>query len=991
MTRLKISLKIIGLYLMVCLLWGCSSANPESERSTSLTDQAASADQASPYKYTELEDEYQIDLSGIDRNSIEDISYTLLQFSEGKDRRYSPIVENCKPVTDDSGIIHVPRNQEICTLCIPENDACVPIYRLEQEGKNSWSTEFTKIGTEKDGYLTEMWTILKLTGEDSGDRNLQYSLKQRFRAGQDPVRAKKLLANGTHLTNSFLYIDPEYDAQGNLKPAEVWDSDYFGNKTYCFSPAPGMKPVFKKMQISALDLNVAAQLLIRLKDGTTAASDLMVLQSGKKGSDRKREEVATDSGTLTFFLEEGQAELTGYEGTDQSLIVPDEVAGCPVTTIGQGVFSGATLESVGLPSSIKHIRSNAFHFCDALTELVLPEGLEILEADSVGYCDQLKKVHIPASVKEVYGSPIVDCPNLTELTISKENALFKVLDGCMYSRDGKRLIYVPGSLSGKFEIPAGVREIADHAFAYCGNLSEVTFPEGLIYIGNNAFTGTRLTAITLPDSLEIIGENAFSAYDPGSLYEDLEITYDPDGEVRKGFSIPEIKIHLGENVSWIGEHAFSAYYVSGYSVASSNKTYTDKEGLLLTKDGSFLLACPTAATGDLSLPEGITNISVNAFENNDAFLSCLNDLGEPYFDSGITTLTLPKSLKYFDSSNLPETLKTLKVQGDIREWESINLCNSLTIKGLDHVSAFFEDGGIIYSKDKATLLLYPAGIEGTEFTLPEGLKGIENNAFYQNDSIEKITIPRETLLTDMTDNEIASILPGLTQLKAVEIEEGNPRFSSEEGVLLSEEGRTLLLYPNGKEETAYQVPEGVERIYPAAMSGSRVKSLSIPASFKDFGIDSETDNCLSSLYYLADLQIDEKNPYFQIRDGIVLSKKDASVIYYLQTDNETVRVPEGTKTVSSGAFHLSSSSSDPLPVKIIFPNSLTKIGADNFAGLESDDPWVKLSVYIPDSVKEIDESSFAGSSIIEFHVSKGAYAEKFARDHGIKYVTDLPK
>ena len=365
---------------MVCLLCGCSAVTAEPETSTSQTDRTASADQASPYIYTELEDEFQIDLSGIDRDSIEEISYTLLHFSEGKDRWYSTITENCKPVMDDSGIAHIPRNQEICTLYVPENDEYAPIYRLEQDGENSWSTEYIKISTEKDDYLTEMWATLKLTGEDTRGQDLQYSLKQRYRVGQDPVKAKNLLANGTHLTSTFLCINPEYDAKGYLKPAEDWDADIFDDTTYCFSPAPGRKPVFKKMQISALDLNVAAQLLIRLKDGTTTASDLMVLQSGKEGSDGKQEEVATDSGTLTFFLENGQAELTGYEGTDTSLVVPEEVSGCPVTIIGDRAFSGDAMESIRLPSSIKRIRSNAFSFCNALTELVFPEGLEILEA-----------------------------------------------------------------------------------------------------------------------------------------------------------------------------------------------------------------------------------------------------------------------------------------------------------------------------------------------------------------------------------------------------------------------------------------------------------------------------------------------------------------------------------------------------------------------------------------------------------------------------------
>ena len=50
------------------------------------------------------------------------------------------------------------------------------------------------------------------------------------------------------------------------------------------------------------------------------------------------------------------------------------------------------------------------------------------------------------------------------------------------------------------------------------------------------------------------------------------------------------------------------------------------------------------------------------------------------------------------------------------------------------------------------------------------------------------------------------------KLTDIFVEEGNEAFRSIDGVLFTADGKTLLLYPKGRTEDRYVVPEGTERI-----------------------------------------------------------------------------------------------------------------------------------------------------------------------------------
>ena len=58
-------------------------------------------------------------------------------------------------------------------------------------------------------------------------------------------------------------------------------------------------------------------------------------------------------------------------------------------------------------------------------------------------------------------------------------------------------------------IPSSVKVIRADAFSECEALEKVTLPEGLLYIGQNAFNFTALTSVTLPKSLLYIDSGAF--------------------------------------------------------------------------------------------------------------------------------------------------------------------------------------------------------------------------------------------------------------------------------------------------------------------------------------------------------------------------------------------------------------------------------------------------------------------------------------------------
>lgn len=91
-------------------------------------------------------------------------------------------------------------------------------------------------------------------------------------------------------------------------------------------------------------------------------------------------------------------------------------------------------------------------------------------------------------------------PNLIYLNIGKVTVPDnKLPESGLYSKKALQKIILPDNLG----------TIGNHAFAYCSNLKDITFPKSLVTIEYNAFYQSGLTEATLPDKLKNIGDAAF--------------------------------------------------------------------------------------------------------------------------------------------------------------------------------------------------------------------------------------------------------------------------------------------------------------------------------------------------------------------------------------------------------------------------------------------------------------------------------------------------
>ena len=97
---------------------------------------------------------------------------------------------------------------------------------------------------------------------------------------------------------------------------------------------------------------------------------------------------AADLSDLTYTTTDGEFTITDCRAAARGeLIIPDTIAGNPVTSIGRQAFSKCTgLTSITIPDGVTSIEDQAFAFCSSLTSITIP--------DSVTNIENLSLIHI---------------------------------------------------------------------------------------------------------------------------------------------------------------------------------------------------------------------------------------------------------------------------------------------------------------------------------------------------------------------------------------------------------------------------------------------------------------------------------------------------------------------------------------------------------------------------------------------------------------------
>ena len=95
-----------------------------------------------------------------------------------------------------------------------------------------------------------------------------------------------------------------------------------------------------------------------------------------------------------------------------------------------------------------------------VTDLVIPNNVTNISSFAFEGYNNLTSVTIPQSVTSIGIGVFIGCKNLKNITVDKNNAIYKSIDGNLYTKDGTEVIaYLTGDTRTTYTIPHGVKII----------------------------------------------------------------------------------------------------------------------------------------------------------------------------------------------------------------------------------------------------------------------------------------------------------------------------------------------------------------------------------------------------------------------------------------------------------------------------------------------------------------------------------------------------
>lgn len=452
-------------------------------------------------------------------------------------------------------------------------------------------------------------------------------------------------------------------------------------------------------------------------------------------------------------------------------------------------------------------------------------------------------------------------------------------------------VTIPSSIPGV----GSVTSIDYGAFQGCSAMTSVTIPSSVTNIGGAFVRCSGLTNVIIPSSVISIGNWAFQGC-----------------SALTSVTIPS-------TVTSIGNWAFSyCANLTDITVDAQNTQYSSVDGVLFDKNIKTLIQYPGGKKDNYDIPNGVTCISESAF------LGCNN----------LTSITIPSSVTSIGDYAFSGCYGLLEIMVDAQNTQYSSM------------------GGVLFDKNLTFLLVCPIGKQG-DYSIPESVTGIGNDAFALCGGLANVTIPSSVTgigdyafcfcygLTNVTiPSSITNIgdhvFRGCFNLKEILVDAQNAQYSSVDGVLFDKNLKTLIQFPSGRESNNYNIPNGVTSIGDYAFeSCGDLTGVTIPNSVTSIG-DRAFESCDNLISIIIPCSVTNISEYaFGFCNALTSITISNSII-----------------NIGTGAF----SSCENL-TSITFFNSVTSIGDWAFSRCTG-----LTNLTIPSSVTSIGAGAFESCS-----------------------------